>query len=129
MDANGKVKIVGRLKELVIRGGENIYPKEIEELLHQHPDVQEAFVSYFELFVFCFQLNNNNPCLANHLNHLINLIVAFTFDWNKKVCGVPDDRLGEELCAWIKLKESNSSSTVDQMRDFCKDKVILVLKH
>lgn len=45
MDAEGRVRLVGRLKEMINRGGENIYPKEIEELLHQHDLVQEAFVS------------------------------------------------------------------------------------
>jgi acyl-CoA synthetase (AMP-forming)/AMP-acid ligase II len=39
---NGYGEIVGRIKEMVIRGGENIYPREIEEILHQHPDVLEA---------------------------------------------------------------------------------------
>lgn len=45
MDKNGYLRLVGRAKELIIRGGENVYPKEIEELLHQHPAVREAFVS------------------------------------------------------------------------------------
>lgn len=44
MDENGYVKIVGRTKEMVIRGGENIYPREVEELLHSHPDIEMAAV-------------------------------------------------------------------------------------
>lgn len=46
MDAQGYIKLVGRTKEMIIRGGENVYPKEIEELIHQHPSIQEAFVRY-----------------------------------------------------------------------------------
>lgn len=45
MDADGYTRIVGRTKELIIRGGENVYPKEIEELLHTHPDIHDAYVS------------------------------------------------------------------------------------
>ena len=60
---NGYGEIVGRIKEMVIRGGENIYPKEIEEVLHRHPDVLEA-----------------------------------------AVIGIPDERLGEDLCVWIRLE-------------------------
>ena len=59
---NGYGEIVGRIKEMVIRGGENIYPKEIEEVLHRHPDVLEA-----------------------------------------AVIGIPDERLGEDLCVWIRF--------------------------
>ena len=45
MDSEGRIRLVGRTKEMIIRGGENIYPKEIEELLHQHDAVQDVFVS------------------------------------------------------------------------------------
>lgn len=45
MDEYGYCRIVGRIKDMIIRGGENIYPREIEELLHTHPDVQEAQVT------------------------------------------------------------------------------------
>jgi len=44
MDQNGAIRLIGRIKEMIIRGGENIYPKEIEELIHQHPEVQQVFV-------------------------------------------------------------------------------------
>ncbi|RWS18916.1 acyl-CoA synthetase family member 2-like protein, partial [Leptotrombidium deliense] len=70
MEETGYIKIVGRTKELVIRGGENIYPREVEDLLHTHSNIEIA-----------------------------------------AVCGVPDDRVGEELCAWIKLKDPKKALT------------------
>jgi fatty-acyl-CoA synthase len=82
MDDTGYVKIVGRTKEMIIRGGENIYPKEIEELLHTHPAVLDAYV-----------------------------------------VGVPDERMGEECCAWIKLRNSGDKLTPDEVKTFCKDKI------
>ncbi|KAI1280689.1 Medium-chain acyl-CoA ligase ACSF2, mitochondrial [Halotydeus destructor] len=82
MDDKGYIKLVGRTKELIIRGGENVYPKEIEELLHQHPAVYEAFA-----------------------------------------CGVPDKRLGEEICAWIKLKDGVEGISQEDIKAFCKDKI------
>lgn len=89
MDSKGYIRLVGRSKEMIIRGGENIYPKEIEELLHQHPNVYEVFV-----------------------------------------CGVPDERMGEEICAWVKLKDDDGSSgaavTEDDIKNFCKDKVCML---
>lgn len=63
MFSDGYVNIVGRIKDMVIRGGENLYPREIEEFLYQHPDVADV-----------------------------------------QVIGVPDDKYGEELCAWIMMK-------------------------
>ena len=60
MDAEGYVNIVGRIKDMVIRGGENVYPREIEEFLYSHPQVQDV-----------------------------------------QVVGVPDQKFGEELCAWV----------------------------
>ena len=72
IDEKGYGQIIGRLKDLVIRGGENLYPREIEEVLVRHPDIQEAYV-----------------------------------------VGVPDERFGEELCAWIKLKEDCKISVED----------------
>ncbi|XP_074596928.1 medium-chain acyl-CoA ligase ACSF2, mitochondrial-like [Brevipalpus obovatus] len=84
MDDKGYIKLVGRAKELIIRGGENVYPKEVEELLYRHPLIAEAHV-----------------------------------------CGVPDERMGEELCAWIKLKnpEDKEKINTDEIRQFCKDKI------
>jgi fatty-acyl-CoA synthase len=77
MDDEGYVQITGRLKEMIIRGGENIYPREIEDLLFTHPKVAEA-----------------------------------------AVFGVPDERLGEAVAAWIELKPG-MSMTEDEVREFC----------
>ena len=81
MDEDGYLNIVGRSKDMVIRGGENIYPREVEEFLHTHPDVLEA-----------------------------------------AVIGVPDDRYGEELMAWIRLREG-AALTEDDVRSFCEGKI------
>ena len=75
---NGYYKITGRIKDMVIRGGENIYPREVEEFLFTHPAVEQS-----------------------------------------AVLGVPDNRFGEELCAWIKLKEG-SRVTEDELREYCR---------
>ena len=77
MDDEGYLSIVGRSKDMVIRGGENIYPREVEEFLHSHPDVVDV-----------------------------------------QVVGVPDVRYGEELCAWVQLREGTSLSA-EQLRDWC----------
>ncbi|HET7881260.1 MAG TPA: AMP-binding protein [Acetobacteraceae bacterium] len=81
MDDEGYCKIVGRIKDMVIRGGENIYPREIEEFLYRHPKIQDV-----------------------------------------QVFGVPDERYGEELCAWIKLR-AGEVLTADDVRDFCRDQI------
>jgi len=81
MDDEGYVQVVGRLKEMIIRGGENIYPREIEEFLFTHPDIQDA-----------------------------------------KVVGVPDEKYGEEVCAWIQLREGSGLSE-EKIRAFCKDHI------
>ena len=81
MDAAGYLTIVGRIKDMVIRGGENIYPREVEEFLYSHPDIQEV-----------------------------------------QVFGVPDIHMGEEICAWIKTKVSNTL-TGEQVRTFCQGKI------
>jgi fatty-acyl-CoA synthase len=78
MDERGYCRITGRAKEMVIRGGENIYPREIEEFLFTHPKVK-----------------------------------------NVQVIGVPDKKYGEELQAWIQLKEGDSA-TPEEIREFCK---------
>jgi len=78
MDEEGYVAVVGRLKDMIIRGGENIYPREIEEFLFTHPKIQDA-----------------------------------------KVIGVPDEKYGEEVCAWVQLKEGETLSE-DEIRAFCK---------
>lgn len=81
MDEEGYVKIVGRIKDMVIRGGENVYPREIEEFLYRHPKVQDV-----------------------------------------QVVGVPDDKYGEELCAWIVCKPGQVC-TEDEIREFCKGQI------
>ncbi|WP_305092390.1 AMP-binding protein [Prescottella sp. R16] len=78
MDADGYVAITGRIKDMVIRGGENIYPREIEEFLYTHPDILDA-----------------------------------------QVIGVPDDTFGEELMAWIRLREGAEPLDAAQLREFC----------
>jgi len=81
MQPDGYINIVGRLKDMIIRGGENIYPREIEELLHTHPEISDA-----------------------------------------QVIGVPSEKYGEELMAWIKLKE-NAKVTEEEVTEFCRDKI------
>lgn len=81
MDDDGYCTIVGRIKDMVIRGGENIYPREIEEFLYRHPSIQDV-----------------------------------------QVFGVPDQRFGEELCAWIK-RRSGASLSEEEVKAFCKDQI------
>ena len=81
MDAEGYVNIVGRIKDMVIRGGENIYPREIEEFLYRMPQVQDV-----------------------------------------QVVGLPDQKYGEELCAWVILKPGQAL-TEDDVRAFCKGRI------
>ncbi len=82
MDDQGYVNIVGRIKDLVIRGGENIYPREIEEFLYGHPDIVDV-----------------------------------------QVIGVPDAKYGEELMAWVRLREGAESLTAEALREFCTGKL------
>ncbi|MGL5818802.1 MAG: AMP-binding protein [Phycicoccus sp.] len=77
MDADGYVQITGRIKDMVIRGGENVYPREVEEFLHTHPDVVDV-----------------------------------------QVVGVPDERYGEELCAWVRMAEGAAPLTAERVREF-----------
>ena len=77
MDEDGYVQITGRIKDMVIRGGENIYPREIEEFLYTHPDILDA-----------------------------------------QVIGVPDSKYGEELCAWIRMREGAEPLTAEKVREF-----------
>jgi fatty-acyl-CoA synthase len=81
MQPDGYINIVGRIKDMIIRGGENIYPREIEELLHTHPKVSDA-----------------------------------------QVIGVPSEKYGEEVMAWIKLKE-NEKAAEEEIKGFCRDKI------
>ncbi|MCZ2810594.1 MULTISPECIES: AMP-binding protein [unclassified Modestobacter] len=82
MDDAGYLNIVGRIKDMVIRGGENVYPREIEEFLFTHPDVVEA-----------------------------------------QVIGVPDERFGEELMAWVRLRAEAEPLTAEGLRAFCAGKL------
>jgi fatty-acyl-CoA synthase len=81
LDAEGYCNIVGRIKDMVIRGGENIYPREIEEFLYHHPDVADV-----------------------------------------QVFGVPDRQYGEQLCAWIRLRQGAKLTSAD-ITAFCSDKI------
>jgi fatty-acyl-CoA synthase len=81
IDDEGYCNIVGRIKDMVIRGGENVYPREIEEFLYRHPKIQDV-----------------------------------------QVIGVPDRRYGEELCAWVKLRDGESASA-EEIRGFCEGQI------
>jgi fatty-acyl-CoA synthase len=78
MREDGYCNIVGRIKDMVIRGGENIYPREIEEFLYGHADIEDV-----------------------------------------QVIGVPDERYGEELAAWIKMRDGAAPLDADAVREFC----------
>jgi fatty-acyl-CoA synthase len=81
LDADGYCNIVGRLKDMLIRGGENIYPREIEEFLFRHPKIQSV-----------------------------------------QVFGVPDEKYGEEVCAWIVLRAGEQASA-EEVQDFCRGQI------
>ena len=81
LDEEGYCNIVGRIKDMVIRGGENLYPREIEEFLFRHPKIQEV-----------------------------------------QVFGVADTKYGEELCAWIRLRDGETMSE-DDVRSFCQGQI------
>ncbi|XP_014667052.1 PREDICTED: acyl-CoA synthetase family member 2, mitochondrial-like, partial [Priapulus caudatus] len=82
LDEDGFGRIIGRIKDMLIRGGENIYPTEIEQFLYKHEAVEDV-----------------------------------------QVIGVPDKRMGEELCAWIRLKKGHEHTTAEELRHFCKGKI------
>jgi fatty-acyl-CoA synthase len=81
MDDEGYLNIVGRIKDMIIRGGENLYPREVEEFLYGHPAIADV-----------------------------------------QVIGVPDDRYGEELMAWIIVREGETIDE-DGVRAFCEGKI------
>jgi fatty-acyl-CoA synthase len=81
IDGEGYCNIVGRVKDMVIRGGENVYPREVEEFLYRHPNVREV-----------------------------------------QVFGIPDEKYGEELCAWVVL-QPGSAVTEEEIREFCKGQI------
>ncbi|RKT79183.1 fatty-acyl-CoA synthase [Terracoccus luteus] len=82
MHDDGYVEVTGRIKDMVIRGGENIYPREVEEFLYTHPDIVDA-----------------------------------------QVIGVPDERYGEELCVWVRMREGSTPLDADAVRAFCSGKL------
>ncbi len=82
MREDGYCNIVGRIKDMVIRGGENIYPREIEEFLYAHPDIEDV-----------------------------------------QVIGVPDEKYGEELCAWIKMRSGARPVDAAAVREFCSGRL------
>ncbi len=82
MREDGYCNIVGRIKDMVIRGGENIYPREIEEFLYQHPDVEDV-----------------------------------------QVIGVPDEKYGEELCAWIRMRAGAEPLDADAVRAYASGRL------
>ncbi len=81
MRPDGYFRITGRLKDMIIRGGENIYPREVEEFLYAHPKISDV-----------------------------------------QVVGVPDEKLGETVAAWIRLK-SGENATEDEIREFCRGRI------
>jgi fatty-acyl-CoA synthase len=81
MDDEGYLKIVGRSKDMVIRGGENVYPREVEEFLYAHPDITDV-----------------------------------------QVVGVPDLRYGEELCAFVILREG-AAVTPEELQEWCRGRI------
>jgi fatty-acyl-CoA synthase len=82
MREDGYCTIVGRIKDMVIRGGENVYPREIEEFLYTHPDIEDV-----------------------------------------QVIGVPDEKYGEELCAWIKLRSGADPLDAEAVRAYATGKL------
>jgi fatty-acyl-CoA synthase len=81
MDEEGYINIVGRIKDMIIRGGENVYPREIEEYLYRHPDIEDA-----------------------------------------QVVGVPDEKYGEEIMAWVKTRGGKRLSD-QELTDFCRGQI------
>ncbi|MDK1018155.1 MAG: AMP-binding protein [Actinomycetota bacterium] len=81
MDEEGYVKIVGRIKDMIIRGGENVYPSEIEEYLYTHPEIVAA-----------------------------------------QVVGVPDEKFGEQVMAWVKTKPG-ATLTEEEVKEFCRGRI------
>jgi fatty-acyl-CoA synthase len=82
MREDGYCNIVGRIKDIVIRGGENIYPREVEEFLYTHPDIEDA-----------------------------------------QVIGVPDEKYGEEICAWVRMKPGRPRLDADTVKAFATGKL------
>ena len=82
LDDGGYLNIAGRIKDMIIRGGENVYPREIEEFLYTHPDISDV-----------------------------------------QVIGIPSERYGEEVMAWVKLREGAEPLGDDALVSFCRGKI------
>jgi fatty-acyl-CoA synthase len=82
MDDESYVNIVGRIKDMIIRGGENVYPREIEEFLYSHPDIVDV-----------------------------------------QVIGVPDEKYGEEIMAWVKVRDGSEPVTAESLRAFSQGRI------
>jgi fatty-acyl-CoA synthase len=82
MDADGYFALVDRTKDVIITGGENVYPREIEEFLYSHPDIADV-----------------------------------------SVVGVPDEKYGEELMAWVVMKPDTTALDAEAVREFCTGKI------
>ncbi|WP_043641166.1 AMP-binding protein [Nonomuraea candida] len=82
MDDDGYVNVVGRIKDLIIRGGENVYPREIEEFLYGHPDIADV-----------------------------------------QVIGVPDEKYGEEVMAWVVMRPGAAPLTAERVREYCSGRL------
>ncbi len=82
MRDDGYCVVIGRIKDMIIRGGENLSPREIEDFLHTHPDIDDVHV-----------------------------------------VGVPDDKYGEEVCAWIKMRPGRTTLSTDGVREFCAGRI------
>ena len=82
MDDDGYLNIVGRIKDMIIRGGENVYPREIEEFLYGHPDIVDV-----------------------------------------QVIGVPDERYGEEIMAWVRLRDGRHARPSTTSPAFCRGRI------
>lgn len=81
MHSQGTISIVGRLKDMIVRGGENVYPTEIEQYLARHPAINDV-----------------------------------------QIVGVPDERFGEAVCAWVMLKRGQTAS-IEEIQNFCREKI------
>uniref|UniRef100_A0ABI8AD04 Medium-chain acyl-CoA ligase ACSF2, mitochondrial n=1 Tax=Felis catus TaxID=9685 RepID=A0ABI8AD04_FELCA len=114
MDNQGFCKIVGRSKDMIIRGGENIYPAELEDFFHTHPQVQEVQVSHPA------QASPGEPPQEQETG--MGMAMSDICLWRCKVVGVKDDRMGEEICACIRLKKGEKT-TAEEIKAFCKGKV------
>jgi fatty-acyl-CoA synthase len=82
MRSDGYCNVVGRIKDMIIRGGENVYPREVEDFLYTHPDIDDA-----------------------------------------QVVGVPDEKYGEEICAWICVKQGHEPVDLAAVREFASGKL------